>query len=272
MEKKESSTGMDETTCTGGFLSWKIGPHITTVYFKDQTKETLLKNLTESDEFRKLLCDITGTGRKQIKAFPEIEKIKEDYLKVCERYEKEQRKSNYLLHEWKDETAKKIKLERENIMYNKERADMLNRIYEIIKEVNCSSVSDMARQLKEAREYGKRLEEDNESCRQKSDRLKKSYDNVCEEKKRLSEERNCLMGLYSESLNKLAEIGNFSHNKEEMISDKVKEIELLEKDYQCQSDLAQKYREKSEKLQVKLDKASKRYGELIKQLGEWVKG
>lgn len=65
MEKKGNYTEMYKTT------SGKLD---------NQTKAALLEYLTESDEFHKLVCDITGTERKQVKVSPELEKIKEGFL------------------------------------------------------------------------------------------------------------------------------------------------------------------------------------------------
>lgn len=229
MEKKENSTGMYETTCTGGFLVGKLSTPTTKKYLTDQTKEAVLEYLTESDEFHKLICDITGTQRKQVKVSPELEKLKEDYSHVCIRYKQEQQKSNDLLHLWKEETARRLNAEKKSESVARKHNFATEVIYEILREVGCTSVANMADQLKAERANGKLLAEDRELRRR----------------------------LYG-----------CDKNQAEMTADLVKEIELLKKDYQCQSDLAQKYREKSEKLQSKLDKASKRYGELIKTISD----
>lgn len=77
MEKKVSSTGMYETTYSGGVFVGKSSTPTKKV-LTDQTKVALLEYLTESDDFHKLVCDITGVERKQVKASPELEKLKED--------------------------------------------------------------------------------------------------------------------------------------------------------------------------------------------------
>lgn len=63
----------------------------------DQAKSAVLEFLTESDEFHKLVCDITGTERKQVKASQELEKLKDDYLRVCEEKKKLLSNYNYIL-------------------------------------------------------------------------------------------------------------------------------------------------------------------------------
>ena len=71
MEKKGNYTEMYKTT------SGKLD---------NQTKAAVLEYLTESDEFHKLVYEITGIERKQMKVYPELEKLKEDYSHVCNRY------------------------------------------------------------------------------------------------------------------------------------------------------------------------------------------
>lgn len=271
MEKKVSSTGMYETTYSGDVFVGKLYTP-TKIGLTDQTKVALLEYLTESDEFHKLVCDITGTERKQVKVSPELEKLKEDYSHVCNRYKQEQQKSNDLLHKYREETAKRLDAEKESESVAKHHKFIIDKISEILREVDCSSVKNMADQLKAERANGKLLAEDNELCRRDNDRLKQSYDNVCEEKyelrrelEKVKKERDSIQSLYNHDFKHL---NGCNKNQAEMITDQVKEIELLKKDYQYQSDLAQKYREKSEKLQVKLDKASKRYGELIKTIND----
>lgn len=112
MEKKVSSTGMYETTYSGGIFVGKLYTP-TKKCLTDQTKAALLEYLTESDEFHKLVCDIAGTERNQVKVSQELEKLKEDYSHVCDRYKKEQQKSNYLLNKWRKETARRLDAEKE---------------------------------------------------------------------------------------------------------------------------------------------------------------
>lgn len=268
MEKKESSTGIYGTTFSSGVFVGKLSTPTTKTYLTDQTKVALLEYLTESDEFHKLVCDITGTERKQVKVSPELEKLKEDYSHVCNRYKQEQQKSNDLLHKWREETAKRLDAEKERDFVQKHHKFVIDEIFSMLKEVDCSSVRGIVDELKAARLNGKVLAENNESMGRECERLKISYDNVCEEKyelrmefEKVKKERDSIQSLYNHDFKHL---NGCNKNQAKTITDQVKEIELLKKDYQYQSDLAQKYREKSEKLQVKLEKASKRHGELIK--------
>ena len=112
MEKKVSSTGMYETTYSGDVFVGKLSTP-TKIGLTDQMKVALLEYLTESDDFHKLVCDITGVERKQVKVSQELEKLKEDYSHVCDRYKKEQQKINYLLNKWRKETARRLEAEKE---------------------------------------------------------------------------------------------------------------------------------------------------------------
>lgn len=136
MEKKVSSTGMYETTYSGGVFVGKLSTP-TKMGLTDQTKVALLEYLTESDDFHKLVCDITGVERKQVKVSQELEKLKEDYSHMRESYEHERQKSNYLIRKLREETSQRLKAERangklfaeENEMYRREN-DKLKLNYE----------------------------------------------------------------------------------------------------------------------------------------------
>lgn len=175
MEKKVSSTGMYETTYSGGIFVGKLYTP-TKIGLTDQTKVALLKYLTESDEFHKLVCDITGVERKEEKVYIELEKVKADYLYMCERYKQEQVKNKALIQRWKDEGAKRMKeqaaLEDSHSHHN----NVMNRIKDLLKEVGCSSVRDVVDELKAERANGKLLAEDNELCRRENDKLKLNYE------------------------------------------------------------------------------------------------
>lgn len=296
MEKKVSSTGMYETT------SGKLD---------NQTKAALFEYLTESDDFHKLVCDITGVERKQEKVSQEFEKLKEDYSHMCESYEHEKQQRNDLIRKWREETAQRLDAERERDSAQRHHKFIVDEIFSMLKEVECSSVRGIVDELKEARLNGKVLAENNESIRRECERLKLSYDNVCKEKKSKSEEYEELQKQYADALltntklkmkKEKAEkaksetekmyntdfeyLNRYNQNQANTITKQmnelievraelaeqrskfIEEIELLKKDYQHQSDLAQKYGEKCEKLQAKLDKASKRYGELIKTISD----
>lgn len=153
MDKKVSSTGMT-----------------------DQTKVALLEFMTESDEFHKLVCDITGVERKQVKASPELEKLKEDYSHMRESYEHEKKQRNDLIRKWREETAKRLDAERERDSAKRHHKFVMDEIFSMLKEVECNSVRGIVDSLKAERANGKLLAEDNELCRRENDRLKQSYE------------------------------------------------------------------------------------------------
>lgn len=97
--------------------------------------------------------------------------------------------------------------------------NMMNRIKDLLKEVDMPSVKHTIEALKTERANGKLLAEDNELCRRENDKLKLNY-------------------------------------------------EKANKELEAQKDLVKKYVAKSEKLQSKLDRASKQYGELIKIISD----
>lgn len=211
MEKKVSSTGMYETTYSGGVFVGKLSTP-TKIGLTDQTKVALLEYLTESDEFHKLVCDITGVERKQVKASPELEKLKEDYSHMRESYEHEKQQRNDLIRKWREETAQRLEAEKERNNAERHHKFIVDEIFSMLKEVECSSVRGIVDELKAERANGKLLAEDNELCRRENDKLKLNY-------------------------------------------------EKANKELEAQKDLVKKYVAKSEKLQSKLDKASKRYEE-----------
>lgn len=172
MEKKVSSTGMYETTYSGGIFVGKLSTP-TKIGLTDQTKVALLEYLTESDDFHKLVCDITGVERKQAKVSQELEKLKEDYSYICDRYKQEQKKNNDLLHRWKDETAKRMKaqaaLEDSRSYHN----NVMNGIKDLLKEVDVPSVKSAIEALKAERARGKLLAERYELSTNENDKLAK---------------------------------------------------------------------------------------------------
>lgn len=178
----------------------------------NQTKLAIL-------EFHTLVCDIAGNVRKEVKPKKGYEELKADYLRVCNRYKKEQERSNDLLHMWKEETAKRLDAERERDFAQRHHKFVMNELSSILKEVECSSVRGIVDELKSERANGKLLAEENEMCRRENDKLKLNY-------------------------------------------------EKTNKELEAQKDLVNKYVAKSEKLQSKLDKASMRYGELIKIISD----
>lgn len=253
MEKKVSSTGMYETTYSGGVFVGKLSMP-TKTGLTDQTKVALLEYLTESDDFHKLVCDITGVERKQAKVDPELKKLKEDYSHVCDRYKQEQQKSNDLLHKWREETARRLDAERERDCAQKHHKFIVDEIFSMLKEVECSSVRGIVDELKAERANGKLLAEDNELCRRENDKLKLSYNKACEELKVI--EKN--MDSVSDNYDKLIEDYNCLitryNNQKKYIAKYIEENKRLI--------------DQVEKLKGRLNRAAKNYGELIKTISD----
>lgn len=242
MEKKELGVGQYVSTGTL-FVKSRISPEVTKMSLTDHAKAAVLEYLTESDEFHKLVCDITGVERKQVKVSPELEKLKDDYLHVCNRYKQEQQKSNDLLHKWRKETAKRMDAERERDNEEKHHKHLINEIFSMLKEVKCSSVRGIVDELKAERANGKLLAEENELCRRENEELKLNYDKVSEEKKNLlsnldylngknksqQKEYEVLQALYSDVLLTNTMLTMEKEEAEKVIADKIKEIERLKK-------------------------------------------
>lgn len=306
MEKKVSSTGMYETTYSGDVFVGKLSTP-TKIGLTDQTKVALLEYLTESDDFHKLVCDITGVERKQVKASPELEKLKEEYSHMRESYEHEKKQRNDLLRKWREETVKRMKMQTTLQESCSHHNNMMNRIKDLLKEVDMPSVKHTIEALKSERANGKLLAEENEQCRGEYDRLKLSYDKVCEEKKNLlsnynylneknkskDKEYEVLQALYSDVLltnTKLTKekekaeraksetekmyktdfeyLNKCNQNQAKTITKQMNELLEVRTELVEQKELVKKHMSKSEKLQAKLDKASKRYGELIKTISD----
>lgn len=178
-----------------------------------------MEYLKESDEFHKLICDITGVERKQQKVSAELEKLKEEYSHMCESYENEKQQRNDLLRKCREKTVKIMKMQTTLEESCSHHNNMMNRIKDLLKEVDMPSVKHTIEALKTERANGKLLAEDNELCRRENDKLKLNY-------------------------------------------------EKANKELEAQKDLVKKYVAKSEKLQSKLDRASKQYGELIKIISD----
>jgi hypothetical protein len=169
MEKKELGVGQYVSTGTL-FVKSRISPEVTKMSLTDHAKAAVLEYLTESDEFHKLVCDITGTERKQVKVSQELEKLKEDYSYVCDRYKKEQQKSNYLLNKWRKEAARRLEAEKERDNAERHHKFIVDEIFSMLKEVECSSVRGIVDELKSERANGKLLAEENEMCRRENDK------------------------------------------------------------------------------------------------------
>ncbi|QMP19263.1 hypothetical protein [Bacteroides phage vB_BfrS_23] len=218
MEKKE--LGVEQYVTTGTmFIRGEFKPEKKKLVLSEQRKEAILEYLKESDEFHKLVCDITGVERKQQKVSAELEKLKEEYSHMCESYENEKQQRNDLLRKCREKTVKIMKMQTTLEESCSHHNNMMNRIKDLLKEVDMPSVKHTIEALKTERANGKLLAEDNELCRRENDKLKLNY-------------------------------------------------EKANKELEAQKDLVKKYVAKSEKLQSKLDRASKQYGELIKIISD----
>lgn len=267
MEKKVSSTGMYETTYSGGVSVGKLYTP-TKTGLTDQTKVDLLEYLTESDDFHKLVCDITGVERKQVKVSQELEKLKEDYSYVCDRYKKEQQKSNYLLNKWRKETARRLDAEKERDNAEKHHKFIVDEIFSMLEEVGCNSMGDLIDELKAERAKGELLAEQYELSTNENDKLEKllreiegrydriakGYDNACKEAKTAENIRKNLSANYDRLAEDYNYLNTLYNNQKEYIAKYIEENKKLT--------------DKVEKLEGKLDKASKRYGELIKIIND----
>lgn len=218
MEKKELGVGQYVTTGIA-FIRGEFKPEKKKLVLSEQRKEAILEYLKESDEFHKLICDITGVERKQQKVSAELEKLKEEYSHMCESYENEKQQRNDLLRKCREKTVKIMKMQTTLEESCSHHNNMMNMIKDLLKEVDMPSVKHTIEALKTERANGKLLAEDNELCRRENDKLKLNY-------------------------------------------------EKANKELEAQKDLVKKYVAKSEKLQSKLDRASKQYGELIKIISD----
>lgn len=236
MEKKVSSTGMYETTYSGGIFVGKLYTP-TKTGLTDQTKVDLLEYLTESDDFHKLVCDITGVERKQVKVSQELEKLKEDYSYVCDRYKKEQQKSNYLLNKWRKETARRLDAEKERDNAEKHHKFIVDEIFSMLEEVECSSVRGIVDELKAERLNVKLVEEQCEIHKEENDILSKRFSD-------LEKSYFCIH----------KEANDIKNSRKNLLAKYIEENKRLT--------------DKVEKLKGKLDRASKRYGELIKTISD----
>jgi hypothetical protein len=180
MEKKELGVGQYVSTGTL-FVKSRISPEVTKMSLTDHAKAAVLEYLTESDEFHKLVCDITGVERKQTKVSPELEKLKEDYSHMCESYEHEKQQRNDLIRKWREETAKRLDAERERDCAQRHHKFVMDEIFSMLKEVECSSVRGVVDELKSERANGKLLAEENEMCRRENDKLKLNYEKTNKE-------------------------------------------------------------------------------------------
>lgn len=263
MEKKELGIGQYVTTGTM-FIRSEFKPEETKMALTEQWKEAILEYLKESDEFHKLICDITGVERKQEKVSAELEKLKEEYSHMCESYENEKQQRNDLLRKCREKTVKIMKMQTTLEESHSHHNNVMNRIRDLLKEVDMPSVKSAIEALKAERANGKLLAEQYELSTNENDKLKnllreikgkydkiaKGYDNACKEAKTTEIIRKDLSANYD----RLAEGYN-----------------CLSARYNLQKEYIAKYIEENKRLidkVEKLDKASKQYGELIKTISD----
>ena len=171
MEKKELGVGQYVTTETM-FIRGKIKPEKKKLVLSEQRKKDILEYLKESDEFHKLVCDITGVERKQEKVSTELEKLKEEYSHMCESYENEKQQRNDLLRKWREETVKRMKMQTTLEESCSHHNNMMNRIKDLLKEVDMPSVKHTVEALKAERTNGKLLAEENKRLINEVEKLK----------------------------------------------------------------------------------------------------
>lgn len=171
MEKNVLGKGQYATTGIM-FIRGEFKPGETRLALSEQGKEAILKCLTESDEFHKLVCDITGVERKQKKVSPELEKLKEEYSRMCESYENEKQQRNDLLRKnGREETVKRMKMQTASGEYCSHHNNMMDRIKDLLKEVDMPSVKHAIEALKDQRANGKLLAEECELLKEENKRL-----------------------------------------------------------------------------------------------------
>lgn len=223
----------------------------------NQTKVALLEYLLESDEFHKLVCDITGVERKQKKVSPELEKLKEGYSHMCEIYEHEKQQRNDLIRKWKEETKKRLNTERERDSAQRHHKFVMDELSQMLKEVDIPSVKSAIEALKSERANGKLfaekcelLKEENDMLSKRFSDLEKSYFCIHKEANEIKNSRKNLSANYDRLVEDYNCLNTRYNNQKEYIAKYIEENKRLI--------------DKVEKLKGKLDRASKRYGELIK--------
>lgn len=159
---------------------------------------------------------------------------------------------------------------------NKHHKFIVDEIFSMLKEVECNSVRGIVDSLKAERANGKLLAEENDMCRRENDKLKLNEalqalhidDLLTNAKLTMGEEEAEKLRLEAEERynTKFEYFNRCYQNQVDTIATQMNNILKLRKEIEAQKDLVKKYVAKSEKLQSKLDKASKRYGELIKTI------
>lgn len=170
MEKNVLGNGQYATTGIM-FIRGEFKPGETRLALSEQGKEAILKCLTESDEFHKLICDITGVERKQQKVSAELEKLKEEYSHMCESYENEKQQRNDLLRKCREKTVKIMKMQTTLEESCSHHNNMMDRIKDLLKEVDMPFVKHAIEALKDQRANGKLLAEECELLKEENKRL-----------------------------------------------------------------------------------------------------
>nr|DAO93256.1 MAG TPA: SH3 domain protein [Caudoviricetes sp.] len=269
MEKKKLGIGQYTTTSTC-YFEGRISPTKVNMSLTDEAKAAVLEFLTESLDFHTLVCDIAGNVRKEVKPEKEYKELKEECLHVCDRYKQLQEISNDLLRRWKDETGKRMNAQAALEDSHSHHNNVMNEIKDLLKEVDVPSVKSAIEALKSERAKGKLLAEQYELSKNENDKLEKllreiegrydriakGYDNACKEAKTTESIRKSISANYD----RLAE-----------------DYKYLNKCVQNQANTIERYTKENkrltdevEKLKGKLDRASKRYGELIKIISDRV--
>lgn len=191
----------------------------------------------------------------------ELEKMKNDYSHVCDRYKKERQKSNDLLRKLKEEAAKRMKTQAALEDSHSHHNNVMNRIKDLLKEVDMPSVKSAIEALKAERANGKLLAEQCELLKEENDTLakrfsdlEKSYFCIHKEANDIENSRNPLSANYDRLIEDYNCLNTRYNNQKEYIAKYIEENKRLT--------------DKVEKLKGKLDRASKRYGELIKIISD----
>lgn len=288
MEKKKLGIGQYTTTSTccfeGGINHIKENMSLT-----DEAKAAVLEFLTESLGFHTLVCDIVGNVRKEVEPEKEYKELKEECLHVCDRYKQEQERSNYLLRMWKEETAKRMKAEAALEDSHSHHNNVMNRIKDLLKEVDVPSVKSAIEALKAERANGKLVGEQSELLKEENDTLSKRFSDleksyfcihkeaneIKNSRKKLSANYDRLKKSYDNVCNEIKEIEKNRDNLSDNYARLAGDYEYLNKCVQNQANTITRYIEENkslteevEKLKGKLDRASKRYGELIKTISD----
>lgn len=171
MEKKKLGIGKYTTTSTC-YFEGRISPNKVNMSLTDEAKAAVLEFLIESLDFHTLVCDIVGNVRKEVEPEKEHKELKEECLHVCDRYKQEQERSNYLLHMWKEETAKRMKAQAALEDSHSHHNNVMNRIKDLLKEVDMPSVKSAIEALKAERAEGRLLTEQYELSINENDKLK----------------------------------------------------------------------------------------------------